>query len=133
MSDLPGPPPGPAADRIELRGLRGRGRHGVLAAETELGQVFVVDVVLWLDLRSAGTGDDLSRTVNYAEVAGQVHELIAGPPLQLIEALAEQIAAAVLTHPPVARVEVTVHKPAAPIPMPFDDVAVHIVRERTPR
>lgn len=119
-----------AGDRIELRGLRARGRHGVLPAETTLGQVFVVDLVLEADLAPAGRQDDLTLTVNYAEVAQQVHDLVTGPPVALIETLAEQIAAAVLTHPPVLAVEVTVHKPQAPVPVPFDDVAVRIRRTR---
>ena len=123
MTDAPG-------DRIELRGLRARGRHGVLPAETDLGQVFVVDLVLDVDLAPAGRHDDLARTVNYAEVAEQVHALVTGPPVALIETLAERIAAAVLGHPPVAAVEVTVHKPQAPVPVPFDDVAVRIRRAR---
>ena len=56
-------------DRVALRGLRVRGRHGVLAEETALGQVFVVDVVLHLDTRAAAAGDDLTRTVHYGELA----------------------------------------------------------------
>lgn len=118
----------PTADRIELRGLRARGRHGVLPAETELGQVFVVDLVLEVDLAPAARHDDLTRTVNYAEVAQQVHELVTGPPVALIETLAENIAATVLTHPVVQAVQVTVHKPQAPVPVPFVDVTVRIRR-----
>lgn len=124
------PAPDTPVDRIELRGLRIRGRHGVLPAETELGQVFIVDLCLEADLAPAGQRDDLTLTVNYAEVARQVHELVAGPPVALIETLAERIAAVALTHPPVRAVEVTVHKPQAPVPVPFVDVAVRIRRTR---
>lgn len=117
-------------DRIELRGLRGFGYHGVLARERRDGQQFVVDVTLAVDTRPAGAGDELARTVNYAEVAAAAVAILEGPPVNLIETLAERIAAACLRHDLVASVQVTVHKPQAPVGVPFDDVAVVIDRHR---
>ncbi|HZE66299.1 MAG TPA: dihydroneopterin aldolase [Sporichthyaceae bacterium] len=118
-------------DRVALRGLRGFGRHGVLPAERSLGQWFGVDVELGLDTRSAAAGDDLGETVDYSAVASDVVALIEGEPVNLIETLAQRIAAACLVRPGVMQVEVTVHKPAAPVSVPFDDVSVTITRSRT--
>jgi 7,8-dihydroneopterin aldolase/epimerase/oxygenase len=115
-------------DRIVLRGLRGHGRHGVFAREREEGQTFIVDVELAVDTRAAAAGDDLAHTVDYGAVAWRVVELIQGEPVNLIETLAERIADACLADARVEQVEVTVHKPDAPIPVPFDDVTVTIVR-----
>ncbi|MGB4835259.1 MAG: 2-amino-4-hydroxy-6-hydroxymethyldihydropteridine diphosphokinase [Nostocoides sp.] len=117
-------------DRITLTGLRARGRHGVFDFEKRDGQEFVVDVELRADLSVAGASDDLADTVNYAEVAQAVIARVTGPPYDLIEALAEAIAADCLALPGVARAAVTVHKPAAPIPHTFDDVSVRLVRAR---
>ncbi|WP_409483859.1 2-amino-4-hydroxy-6-hydroxymethyldihydropteridine diphosphokinase [Arsenicicoccus dermatophilus] len=120
-----------ASDRITLTGLRARGRHGVLPEERVLGQEFVVDLVLHLDLRTAATTDDLTTTVSYAEVAETVHALVAGEPLDLIETLAGRIGARLLAdHLRLTSAEVTVHKPAAPIAVPFGDVAVTVVSRR---
>ncbi|SNQ47541.1 Dihydroneopterin aldolase [Frankia canadensis] len=113
-------------DRITLTGLRVRGRHGVLAAERELGQEFVVDAVLWLDAAEAARTDDVTRTVHYGELAEELAAIVAGPPVDLIETLAHQLAAACARRERVARAEVTVHKPAAPIPLVFADVAVTV-------
>jgi len=115
-------------DRIELRGVRARGRHGVLPAERELGQEFRVDVSLELDLGPAASTDDLRRTVHYGLLAEAVAARVAGEPYALIEALAGRIADDCLADPLVGAVEVTVHKPAAPIAVPFDDVSVRVRR-----
>lgn len=117
-------------DRISLLGVRARGHHGVLPEEKHDGQEFVVDVVLHLDLEPAGSTDDLDLTVNYAEVGAEVVARIEGPSLDLIESLAEQVAVDALARPAVHTVEVTVHKPSAPVGVPFTDVAVTIVRSR---
>jgi 7,8-dihydroneopterin aldolase/epimerase/oxygenase len=128
-------------DRIALLGLRARGRHGVLAAERELGQEFVVDVVLHLDTRPAAAADDLARTVHYGELAERVVAVLTGEPVDLLETLAQRIADAALAGVvevaavdvaavDVAAVDVTVHKPQAPIPVPFADVSVRIRRWR---
>lgn len=117
-------------DRIELRGLRARGFHGVLPAERELGQEFVVDAVLGLDLRPAAAKDDVALTVHYGELADRLVEVVTGEPVDLIETLAERLAEVCLADPRVETAEVTVHKPAAPIAHLFTDVAVTIFRSR---
>ena len=118
-------------DRITLLGLEVHAHHGVLASERRDGQRFVVDLVVGLDLSAAAEGDDLSRTVDYGGLAQRVHDAVASDPLDLIEALAQRIADVVLDARPVYWVEVTVHKPEAPIPVTFTDVAVTIERSRT--
>lgn len=117
------------ADQIVVTGIRAVGYHGVFPEERREGQEFVVDVCLDVSTLAAGRSDDLGHTVDYGAVAVAVHDLITGEPFDLIEALAERIAAACLALPGVMRVEVTVHKPQAPIPVPFDDVSVRIVRD----
>lgn len=117
-------------DRIVLRGLRARGRHGCLPAERELGQEFVVDVALGLDMRPAAAEDDLLRTVDYGALADRLVAVVEGEPLNLIETLAERLAAVCLESPQVEEAQVTVHKPSAPVPHPFGDVAVTIHRSR---
>lgn len=117
-------------DTITISGITAVGFHGVFDSERRDGQPFVVDVVLHLDLRAAGTTDNLAATAHYGQVAEQVVAEIAGEPLNLIEALAERIAAGLLAGFPAETVRVTVHKPQAPIPVPFGDVAVSVVRTR---
>ena len=119
-------------DRIVLRGLRVRGNHGVYEHERRDGQDFVVDVTVWLDLAPAASSDDLARTLNYGELARRTAAIVAGPPADLIETVAGRIADDVLTDPRAQAVEVTVHKPQAPIPLDFADVAVVVHRTRTP-
>src|SRR4051795_10108889 len=110
------------SDRIELRGLRFTGHHGVLPAEREQGQPFVVDVALEVDTRAAAAADDLRRTVDYADVAARIAAVVTGEPVDLIETLAQRVADVCLTQVEVTAVEVTVHKPEAPVGQPFDDV-----------
>jgi len=121
---------GPATDRIVITGVSARGFHGVFPQERREGQDFVVDVVLEVDLARAGGTDALADTVSYAEVAADIVGRIAGEPRDLIERLAEDIAADALARPLVESVSVTVHKPQAPVGVPFGDVAVTIVRHR---
>ncbi|MCE3552675.1 dihydroneopterin aldolase [Pseudonocardia sp. RS11V-5] len=120
----------PDTDRIELRGLRVRGHHGVFEHERRDGQDFVVDVVLWLDLREAAATDDLTKTVHYGELAERAAAIIAGEPRDLIETVSAEIADAVMENERVQAVEVTLHKPNAPIPLDFADVAVVARRSR---
>ncbi|MEV7649182.1 dihydroneopterin aldolase [Arthrobacter sp. NPDC089319] len=117
-------------DIIKLTGISAVGYHGVLEEERRNGQRFTVDVALHTDIRPAAAGDDLTQTANYAEVADQVEAIITGEALQLIETLAERIADHVLRTFSVAAVEVTVHKPQAPIRVEFSDVTVSIYREK---
>jgi dihydroneopterin aldolase len=117
-------------DTVRLVGLRGRGRHGVLAHETALGQEFVVDVTLHLDTRAAAAGDDLEATVDYGDLAVRVMAVVTGEPVRLIETLAQRIADVALKPERVEAVEVSVHKPQAPITVPFEDVVVTVRRAR---
>jgi len=126
---VPGPD-GQPLDQIRLAGVSATGHHGVLAHERADGQVFSADVVLHLDTRAAASADDLGRTVSYADVARDVHDVLAGSPADLVETVAERIAAVVLDRPAVQAVDVRVHKPQAPIPVPFDDVAIVVRRDR---
>ncbi len=115
-------------DRIRLTGLRVHGHHGVLPAERRDGQDFVVDVALSLDLRAAGGSDDLADTVDYGALALALAEVVEGEPLDLLEALAGRLAEVCLSDRRVGSVEVTVHKPAAPLGRAFSDVSVTVVR-----
>jgi len=117
-------------DRITLSGLRVHANHGVFDFERENGQEFIVDVVAWLDLSAASSADDLARTVHYGELAEEVAAAVATSPVDLIETVAERVASVVLAHEAVTRTEVTIHKPQAPISVPFGDVSVTIVRRR---
>lgn len=123
-------PPDPALDRIAVTGIRARGFHGVLEKERREGQTFVVDVTLGVHSARAGASDDLADTVDYAVVAADVVRHVEGGPYDLIETLAERIAAACLARDGVLQVAVTVHKPDAPVGVPFDDVTITIVRHR---
>jgi dihydroneopterin aldolase len=117
-------------DRITLTGVRVRAHHGVFDFEREQGQEFVIDVAVAVDLAGAASGDYLARTVHYGELAEAVADAVRRDPVDLIETVAERVAAVALAYPAVEEVEVTVHKPEAPISVPFDDVAVTIVRSR---
>jgi dihydroneopterin aldolase len=118
------------ADRIELRGLTIHGRHGVFDAERTNGQEFVIDVVVWIDLADAAVSDDLADTHDYAALAQRAADIVAGPARNLIETVGAEIADHVMADERVHAVEVTVHKPQAPIPHKFADVAVVIRRSR---
>jgi dihydroneopterin aldolase len=119
-------------DRITLTGLRVHGRHGVHEHERTHGQEFIVDATIWLDLGPAGVIDQLSATLDYGALAQRAALIVSGPPCNLIETVAARIATEVLTDERVQAVEVTVHKPHAPIPLPFTDVAVTTHRSRNP-
>ncbi|HEX5534931.1 MAG TPA: dihydroneopterin aldolase [Actinomycetales bacterium] len=121
------------SDRIELFGLRAKGFHGVFESERREGQEFVVDLVLHVDTAPAALSDDLADTVDYGVIAQEVHDVVTGDPVDLIETLAARIASAVLTHRAVEAVDVAVHKPHAPIQVPFDDVVLRIHRRRVGR
>lgn len=119
------------ADRIELRGLRVRGTHGVFDHEKRDGQDFLVDLVLWTDFTAAAASDDLADTVDYGALALFARDVVAGPSCDLIETVASRIADGVMQMAPDAHaVEVTLHKPQAPIPAEFADVAVVARRSR---
>lgn len=117
-------------DRIALRGLRVFGRHGVFYHERRDGQDFDVDITAWLDLGAAAASDDLADTLDYGALASRAAEIVGGEPCDLIETVASRIADAVLRDARVVAAEVTVHKPAAPLPLQFADVAVTVHRTR---
>jgi 7,8-dihydroneopterin aldolase/epimerase/oxygenase len=117
-------------DRISITGLRVRGRHGVYEDERAAGQEFLVDATLWVDTSAAAAADDLTMTADYGVIAGQLAQIVAGEPVALIETLASRLAGACLADPAVHEVEITVHKPQAPVGLPVSDIAVTIRRSR---
>jgi 7,8-dihydroneopterin aldolase/epimerase/oxygenase len=119
-------------DRLLLTGMAFHGYHGVLPAERALGGRFVVDVEAALDLRAAGERDDVAATVDYAALYEEVRAIVEGPPLSLIEAVAERVAQRLLaTFPTVQAVTVRVHKPGAPLPgATFATIAAEVQRSR---
>ena len=119
------------SDLIALTGLRVFGHHGVFDFERREGQDFVVDVVLELDTAPAAASDDVTDTVHYGELAEALAAVVSGEPVNLLERLVQRLADVCLADPRVAAATVTVHKPQAPIPLQFDDVAVTIRRART--
>jgi dihydroneopterin aldolase len=118
-------------DRISLTGLTVRGYHGVFDFERREGQDFVVDVTLELDTTIAARSDELEDTVHYGVLAEQLAAVISGEPVNLLEKLAARLADVCLADARVSAATVTVHKPQAPIPLTFSDVAVTIRRERS--
>lgn len=121
---------GDRGDRITLTGLRVHANHGVFDFERAAGQEFVIDVSVAVDLAAAASGDELARTVHYGELAEAVVAAVERDPVDLIETVAERVAGVALGWAAVDEVEVTVHKPQAPISVPFADVSVTIVRGR---
>ena len=111
-------------DKISITGITGFGYHGVLEHERRDGQNFLVDLEVVTNFDSAISSDDVRDTVNYAELAEIAHAAITGEPVNLIEKLANQIASDCLDVAGVTAVTVTVHKPQAPIAVPFGNVSV---------
>ena len=120
----------PASDRITLTGLQVRGNHGVHDFERREGQEFAVDVDLELSTAGAAASDNVADTVDYGDLAQRLAHVVGGEPVNLLETLADRLVAVCLADERVAAATVTVHKPQAPIPLPFADVAVTIRRER---
>ncbi len=118
-------------DRITLTGLRVHAHHGVYESERLTGQEFIIDVTLHVDASQAAKSDDINDTVHYGKLAESLVHLVSGAEVNLLETLAERIATACLSDPMVGTVDVTVHKPQAPIPYSFTDVSVSITRRRT--
>lgn len=117
------------ADQISITGIKAFGYHGVLPHEAIDGQEFIIDLVINLDLQAASRSDDLSQTVNYADLAQIVHENIIGERVVLIERLAGRIADEIKgAYNEIQSVSVTVHKPHAPVSVNFTDIAVTITR-----
>lgn len=117
-------------DKIRLNQMMFYGYHGVFPEENRLGQTFMVDLELQLDLRPAGMQDDLTQSVDYAEVFRMTEQIVEGKAYQLIEAVAEQIASACLNQFPIDEVKVCVTKPNPPIKGHYQSVAIEIIRRR---
>jgi dihydroneopterin aldolase len=117
-------------DQIAISGLRVHGRHGVFEHERAAGQDFVVDAVLWVDTWAAAASDDLSQTADYSAIARRLAQIAAGEPVALIETLASRLAQACLADSAVQEVQITVHKPHAPVDVAVTDIAVTIRRGR---
>ena len=131
MTDELSPHPStPLGDRLSVRGIAVHGHHGVFEFERRDGQEFVIDLTLGMDTRPAATSDDLQDTVDYGTLVDEVRSAVANDPVDLIETLAQRIADVCLSRAQVETVEVTVHKPHAPIQATFDDVALTINRSR---
>lgn len=116
------------ADEITLTGIRAFGYHGVYDDERREGQEFVVDATLYVSTRRAAETDDVADTIHYGEVAEQIVALVEADPVNLLETLAARIADDLLARDGVRMVAVTIHKPQAPITVPFADVSVTIRR-----
>ncbi len=113
-----------------MRGIAVHGHHGVFDFERRDGQEFVIDLTIGMDTRAAASSDDLQHTVDYGTLVDEVRSAVANDPVDLIETLAQRIADVCLSREQVEVVEVTVHKPHAPIEATFDDVALTINRSR---
>ena len=119
------------SDKMILTGIEVFGYHGCTVEEQKLGQKFLVDVELDLDLSKSGKSDNLSDTVDYSKVIAQVEKIVGGEPRILIETVAEEIAAKILDDfELVDGVTITLHKPHAPLNFKYVDAAVKIYRER---
>lgn len=118
-------------DKIIAKGLTFEACHGVLPAEKVTPQKFVIDLELHKELKEAGLSDDLTTTINYAELYQVVKKVVTGKSYALIEALAENIAGQVLDIFMVEEVKVTVYKPHAPVDGDFEYFAVAINRTKS--
>ena len=118
-------------DAIALTGLRATAFHGVLEHERREGQLFLIDLVVHVDVKRAAASDDLGDTVDYSLLAAQAVAAVESDPVNLIETVAERVAMVALAHGLVRSVEVTIHKPGAPIGVQFADVSVTIYREKS--
>jgi 7,8-dihydroneopterin aldolase/epimerase/oxygenase len=119
------------SDHIFVTGLLVHAHHGVMPHEEEVGQRFVIDLELTVDLSRAGTSDKLVDTVSYSSIVDTATRAFTGKSFRLVETAAAITAEALLAgFPKVSAVRVTVHKPHAPIAAIFNDVGVSILRQR---
>lgn len=118
-------------DRITVRAIEAFGYHGVLPHERELGQRFLVDLVLDVDLAPAAASDNLADTIDYGLLADGVAAIVAGEPANLLETVAGRIADRCMAHARVKGVEVTLRKPNAPLPVLAGEVAVTLRRDKS--
>jgi dihydroneopterin aldolase len=120
-----------ALDKIFVNQMEFYGYHGVFPEETRLGQRFIVDIIVLVDLKKAGESDELEHSVNYGELYQVCKNIVEGQPYKLVEAVAEKITKTVLHQfPLVSEAQVKVIKPDPPIPGHYQSVAVEITRRR---
>lgn len=118
-------------DKMKLHRMEYYGYHGVFEEERKLGQRFYIDLELDMDLQEAGTYDDLTKTINYAEIHEHVKNIVENKSFQLIEALGEYIATSLLeTYTSVGALVVKVTKPHPPFDIHFEGVTVELHRTR---
>ena len=115
-------------DHISLVGIEERGLHGMLDHERQDGQLFLVDADIYLDLQAAGASDQIADTVDYSRVSALISRIITGPPCDLLEKVATQIAEETLELANVQAVRICLHKPEAPLGLEKEDVSVTIWR-----
>ena len=119
-------------DKISLNKMEFYGYHGVFSEETKLGQRFIVDLEVEVDLKKAGETDTLEYSVNYGQLYFDVKEIVEGKPFKLIEAVAEKVAQTLLeSYLLINSVKVCVIKPDPPIPGHYQSVSIEIVRTRS--
>lgn len=119
----------PVSDVIRIEGIEAFGYHGVFPQEKREGQTFLVDVDIETSFDEAIAHDDVAYTVDYGVVAERVAEIIQGEPADLIETVCDRIVTKVLSLERVKATRVTIHKPQAPISLPFAGVSVSRRRE----
>ncbi|MFD2757259.1 2-amino-4-hydroxy-6-hydroxymethyldihydropteridine diphosphokinase [Gulosibacter faecalis] len=122
--------PAPELDRIFIDRLHVHGRHGVFAHERANGQDFFIDAEVWLDTRAAAAADEIDQTVHYGHLMRALYEVAMREPVDLLETLAERLAAVTFAFAGPQAVRITVHKPQAPVKLRFDDVLISILRYR---
>jgi len=119
----------PVSDVIRIEGIEAFGYHGVFPQEKREGQTFLVDVDIETSFDEAIAHDDVAYTVDCGVVAERVAEIIQGEPADLIETVCDRIVTMVLSLERVKAPRVTIHKPQAPISVPFAGVSVSRRRE----
>jgi dihydroneopterin aldolase len=118
-------------DRIRIRKLAVFAYHGIFDEEARLGQRFLISVDCGIDLKQAGTHDDIEASVSYAEMAEKLQEIATMERFRTLEGLGERIARDLLRlYPRMTEIEVTVEKPGAPIPALFETMEIHLRRVR---
>lgn len=118
-------------DKIMLNGMRFYGYHGLFPEENKLGQEFIVDAELFLDLHKPGSSDDMNDSIDYGRVFEMVQERVEGQAKNLIEALAEEVAQDLFTAFSLLKAcKIRITKPNPPIAGHYDSVAAEIYRER---
>lgn len=116
-------------DSITIKGLKFYAKHGVLEAEKEMGQFFSLDIKFFLD--SVFSDDDIAKTVHYGKLSNEAVKFCSTNRFDLIETLVNKLATHLLIkYPLIEKLDLTLHKPHAPISENFDDVLINIVRER---